>query len=110
MPEKGAERPTLERVLRAIGTETGFTTRVIEWEPRLDWHTAVHPDALLEINTPKQAEQFAVEIKNVDRFEPLHQRRTLWPRQAKPPLLIAAPYITARLAERCRDMDLYFAD
>jgi hypothetical protein len=34
----------------------------------------------------------------------------LWPRQAKPPLVIAAPYITPQLAERCRDMDLYFAD
>lgn len=110
MPKTGTERPTLERVLEAIGKETGLTPRVLDWEPRFHWHTPVHPDALVEINTPKQAEQFAVEIKNVDRFETLHQLRALWPRQAKPPLLIAAPYITAQLAERCRDMDLYFAD
>lgn len=110
MPETGAERPTVERVLEALGKETGFTTRVLEWEPRIHWHTPVRPDALVEINTPKQPEQFAVEVRTVDRFETLHQLRALWPRQAKPPLLIAAPYITAQMAERCRDMDLYFAD
>lgn len=110
MPETGDPKPILERVLEAIGNETGVTTRVLEWEPHLPWHTPIHPDALVEINTPKRAEQFAVEIKNVDRFETLHQLRALWPRQAKPPLLIAAPYITPQLAERCRDMDLYFAD
>jgi hypothetical protein len=73
-------------------------------------HTAVHPDALLEIDALKQAEQFAVEVKNVDRFQTLNQLRALWPRQAKPPLVIAAPYITAQMGERCRDIDLYFAD
>src|SRR6266403_403497 len=40
----------------------------------------------------------------------LQQVRALWPRQAKPALLIAAPYVTAQAAERCRTMDLYFAD
>jgi len=110
MPEAGDRRTTLERVLEAIGRETGVKTRVVQWEPQFHWHAPVRPDALVEINAPKQPEQFAVEIKNVDRFETLHQLRALWPRQAKPPLLIAAPYITAQLAERCRDMDLYFAD
>jgi hypothetical protein len=110
MPETGELRPTLERVLEAIGKETGLPTRVLEWNPRFPWHTPIRPDALIEIDTPKQAEQFAVEIKNIDRFETLHQLRALWPRQAKPPILVAAPYVTAQLAERCRDMDLYFAD
>ena len=110
MPEIGDRRTTLARVLEAIGRETGVTARVVQWEPQFHWHGPVRPDAVVEINAPKQPEQFAVEIKNVDRFETLHQLRALWPRQAKPPLLIAAPYITAQLAERCRDMDLYFAD
>jgi hypothetical protein len=110
MPDKGTERPFLERVLEAIGKETGLAARVLEWEPQFHWHTPVRPDALIEIDTPKQPQQFAVEIKNLDRFETLNQLRALWPRQAKPPLIIAAPYITAQLAERCRDMDLYFAD
>jgi len=110
MPETTPERLTLERVLEAIGRETGLTTRVLEWEPQFPWQTPVRPDALVEIDAPKQAERFAVEIKNVDRFETLNQLRALWPRQGKPPLVIAAPYVTAQMAERCRDMDLYFAD
>src|SRR5580704_2552908 len=78
MPETGTERPVLERVLEAMGKETGLTARVLEWEPRFHWNTPVRPDALVEIDTPKQAEQFAVEVKNVDRFETLHQLRALW--------------------------------
>ena len=54
-------------------------------------------------HVPPHAEQYAVEVKNVDRFEILHQLRAFWPRQAKPALLIAAPYITAQMAERCRE-------
>jgi hypothetical protein len=107
---RATERVALERVLEAIGKETGLTTRILEWEPRLNWHTQVRPDALIEVNAPTKAEQYAVEVKNVDRFETLHQLRALWPRQANPPLLLAAPYMTEQLAERCHDIDLYFAD
>lgn len=110
MIEQDAERPTLGRVLEAIGKETGVVARLLEWEPQLHWHTPVRPDALVEIQTPEQAEKFAVEIKNVDRFETLNQLRALWPRQAKPPLLVVAPYITPQMAERCREIELYFAD
>jgi len=76
----------------------------------VDWHTRLRPDALVEIDGPKHKQQYAVEVKNVDRFDTLQQARALWPRQAKPALLIAAPYVTAQAAERCRMMDLYFAD
>ena len=110
MPEPVTDRPTLEHVLEALGKETGLTARVLEWEPQLDWHAQVRPDALVEIRTPGHREKYAVEIKNVDRFEMLAQLRTLWPRKAKLPLLLAAPYITPQLAERCREMELYFAD
>jgi hypothetical protein len=110
MGETTTERATLERVLEAIGRETGLTARVLQWQPQLNWHTPVRPDALVEIDVPTQPEQYAVEVKNVDRYEMLHQLRAFWPRQAKPALLIAAPYITAQVAERCREMDLYFAD
>jgi hypothetical protein len=110
MPETTTERLTLERVLEAIGRETGLTARVLQWEPRFNWHTPVRPDALIEIDAPANAAQYAVEVKNVDRYQMLHQLRALWPRQAKPALLIAAPYITPQLAERCHEMDLCFAD
>ncbi|MGA2204600.1 MAG: type IV toxin-antitoxin system AbiEi family antitoxin [Halobacteriota archaeon] len=104
------ERNTIERVLEAIGRETGLTARVLQWQPQLNWHTPARPDALIEIDVRPHAEQFAAEVKNLDRFEILHQLRAFWPRQAKPALLVVAPYITAKVAEQCREMDLYFAD
>jgi hypothetical protein len=104
------ERGTLERVLEAIGKETGVTTRILEWQPRRNRLTWLRPDALVEVHAPTKAEQYAVEVKNVDRFETLHLLRAHWPRLAKPPLVIAAPYMTEQLAQRCHDMDLYFAD
>jgi hypothetical protein len=110
MPETATERFTLERVLEAIGKEAGLTARVLEWEPRFNWHTPVRPDAVVEIDAPTKAAQYAVVVKNVDRYQMLNQLRALWPRQAKPTLLVAAPYITTQLAERCHDMDLCFAD
>ncbi len=110
MGEATRERTTLERVLEALGQETGLTARVLQWQPVLNWHTPVRPDALVEIDGPKHTEQYAVEVKNVDRYETLQQVRALWPRQAKPALLIAAPNVTVQAAERCREMDLYFAD
>lgn len=110
MPGTATERLTLERVLEAIGRETGLTARVLKWEPRFNWHTPVRPDALVVIDAPARAAEYAVEVKNIDRYQMLNQLRALWPPQAKPALLIAAPYITAQLAERCRDMDLCFAD
>jgi hypothetical protein len=110
MLEKPFERTTLDGVLDAIGKETGLTTRVLEWEPEFQGHIPVRPDAVVEIPTPKQPEKFAVEIKNVDRFDALNQARAHWPRRGQLPLLIAAPYMTPQLAERCREIDLFFAD
>jgi len=83
-----------------------LTARVLQWEPRFKWHTPVRPDALIEIDGPAKAARYAVEVKNIDRYQMLHQLRALWPRQAKPALLVAAPHITAHLAERCHEMDL----
>jgi hypothetical protein len=110
MREITTERITLDRVLEAIGRETGITARVLEWQPELKWHTRLRPDALLEFDVLPQPQQYAVEVKNIGRYEMLTQLRALWPRQAKPPLLIAVPYVSTRLAERCREMDLFFAD
>jgi hypothetical protein len=108
--ETATQRATLERVLEAIARETGLATRVVQWEPKLHRGAALRPDALIEIGGPNAGQQYAVEAKNIHRFEILHQLRALWPRGNKPPLLVAAPYITTEAAEQCRKMDLYFAD
>jgi hypothetical protein len=55
MGEPTTERATLEHVLEAIGRETGLTTRVLQWQPKLDWHTQVRPDALIEIDVRPQS-------------------------------------------------------
>jgi hypothetical protein len=104
------ERLTLNRALDAIARETGLTARVVHLEPRPGPDNA-RPDALIEVVGPQQTYQFAVEIKNnIDRFETLHQLRAFWPRDAREQLLFVAPYITQHLAERCREMDMCFAD
>lgn len=110
MGEPNTARITLERVLEAIGRETGITARILQWEPAVTWHTPLRPDALVEFDVRPHPERYAVEVKKVDRYEMINQLRAFWPRQAKPPLLVAAPYITAHVAERCREIDLFFAD
>src|SRR3954462_12236673 len=110
MREITTERTILERVLEAIGRETGIAARVLRWQPEVKWHTRLQPDALVEFHALPQPEQYAVEVRNIGRYEMLTQIRGFWPRNAKPPLLIAAPYVSTQLAERCREMDLFFAD
>jgi hypothetical protein len=102
------ERPILDRALDAMARETGLAAKVLRWEP-LGLNTR-RPDALIEVTGPQQLLQFAVEVKNVDRFEILNHVRAFWPPNATPPLLLVAPYITPQVAERCRNMDICFAD
>ena len=100
----------LTRTLGAMREETGLTATLLQRKPQLGLPDR-QPDALVEIAGPQGTQQFAVEVKNrVDRFETLNQLRAFWPRQAAQPLLVAAPYITPQAAERCRDLDLCFAD
>lgn len=104
------ERLTLDRVLEAMAGETGLAAKLVQWEPKLGIHNR-QPDALIEVAGPHGMQQFAVEVKNnIDRFEILHHLRDFWPRHAKEPLLVAARYITPQIAERCREVDLCFAD
>jgi hypothetical protein len=103
------ERLTLDRALEALARETGLTARVLHMETRLAPDNG--QDALIEVAGPQQTYQFAVEVKNnIDRFETLHQLQAFWPRDARQQLLVVTPYITQQLAERCREMDMCFAD
>jgi hypothetical protein len=102
-------RLTLDRALEALARETGLTARVI----RMDAFPGQNNgrDALIEVAGPQQTYRFAVAIKNnIDRFETLHQLQAFWPREAEQQLLVVTPYITQQLAERCREMDMCFAD
>jgi hypothetical protein len=109
MAYQETQRRVLDLALEALARETAATARVIQWEPHLQFDH--RPDALIEIAGAQGTQQFAVDVKNtLDRFEILNHLRALWPHQARPPLLIVAPYITQQAAERCRNMELFFAD
>ncbi len=105
-PEK--ERQTLERALEALTRETGLAATVVQWETRIGRDNG--QDAIIEVVGPQQTHQFAVQIKNrIDRFETLHQLQAFWPLNARQQLFVA-PYITQQLAERCREINICFAD
>jgi hypothetical protein len=108
--ENAVTRDIVERTLMKITAETGMRARVIKWGPRLDPQAKIRLDALIEIKGGQQRYRFAAEAKNVDRFEILHQIRAFWPKEEKPRLLLVAPYITPKIAERCREIEMYFAD
>lgn len=110
------EKQTLDRVLEALERETGLHTRVLQWEPRLDFNhpNPVRPDAMIEVGDHQRIYPFTAEIKfNLDRFEVLHRLQALQARvrhTAQAPLLVATPFITPQLAERFREMDICYAD
>jgi hypothetical protein len=108
--ENAFTRDLLDRALTNIAGETGLKAKIVKWEPRLAPPAKIRPDALIEINGQHQKYRFAVEAKNIDRFEMLHQIRAFWPKGQTPQLLLVAPYITPKIAERCREIEMYFAD
>jgi hypothetical protein len=106
-PEK--ERLLLDRALEALAKETGLTARVVGLEPCLT--DGRRPDALVEVVDQLHTYLFEAEVKNtIDRFETLHQLQAFWPHGTGEQLIVIAPYITQQLAERCREMELCFAD
>lgn len=104
------EQQLLGHALEALARETGLKARVLNREARPD-RTKPRLDAVVEVARAKQTYRFAVEIRNnLDRFEMLHQLRALLPAGHKQTLLIVAPYISQQLAERCRELEMCFAD
>lgn len=111
MATNRTQRITLDHALEAIGRETGLMAKVLQWEPQLDFEIPFRPDALIEVAGPQQIHQFAVEVKNhVDRFKTLNHIKAFWPPNVTLPFLVVAPYITPQLAERCRQINMCFAD
>jgi len=103
------ERDIIERVLARFTGDTGLVAKVVQWEPTLA-RTKIHADALIEISGPRKKLRLVAEAKKIDRFETLHQVRAFWPKNETLQLFLTAPYITPKIAERCREIDMYFAD
>jgi hypothetical protein len=91
------------QALEALGRTTGLHGRLIAQSVAPGQGTAV------EIKVDDHIHQFAVETKTVDRFATLATVKARFDRQHLPGLL-AAPYITPELAERCRELGLPFID
>ena len=108
------EKQILDRALEALERETGLHTKVLQWEPRFGPNYTLGPDAIVEVADNQRTYQFAAEIKlNLDRFDTLHHLQHLRAHArgaARLPLLVATPFITTQLAERCREMGICFAD
>ena len=105
------ELELVDTALHALRETTGLTGKVLKREPRL----ALTPkdnlqiDALVEIEA-RRKHRFAIEAKQALRAEILIQLKARWPRNARLPLLVVTPYMTAHLADKCKDIGLFFAD
>src|ERR1022692_2666134 len=64
-------------------------------------------DAIVEIEMDRRKRRFGAEVKTVDQFE---TPAIVKARDLREPHLLAAPYITREVAERCRQLHLPFID
>jgi hypothetical protein len=101
----------LEAALHAFTWTTGIQGHVIDFEPAIPGTPLnFRPDALIELQTQDKPLQFIVEVKRVDRHDILAQIRAFRPPDARPPLILIAPFITTQTAQRCRELRLFFID
>ena len=92
-------RSILSSAIRALERATGVRAR---WQ-----RTA--GGAVIEVETGRGRARFRPQVKIVDRFETPALIKTQGKSSRTPPLLVA-PYITRRVAERCRQLHLPFID
>ena len=107
------DRLLLERALQAFQRETGLLAQIQELYPApTNRDKANQPDALVQIEVPGNKYTLAVEAKRAgaDRFEVINQIRLFWPEERTPELLLVTPYMTPALAERCKEIGLFFLD
>src|ERR1700682_2229938 len=96
----------LQQAVDRLRDVTGLDGRVVAIEPKK--HTGAAPDAVLEIETGGRKHRYAVEVKGpVDRRAALGLFKEQFGKFEDPALLFA-PYITAEMADHCRELDLAF--
>lgn len=106
------ERDLLDQALHALKETTGIDAKIAKREVDLEANGTGnhHVDALIDIDANRGKHRFAVETKRVARAEILAQLRARWPKKPRFPLMIIAPYMTAHLAQKCREIGLFFID
>jgi hypothetical protein len=105
---KTKEIHVLDQAFRALRRTTGLTAALMALEPKAP--KGLRPDAEIEIEEGGKRFQFFVEVKAIDRAIALAAvKNRLGPYGLKGALV--APYLTAELAQHCRDqLDLQFID
>ena len=106
------DRELVDQALRALKETTGIDAKIAKREVDVEVNgTGNHRvDALIDIDAAKGKHRFAAEIKRVARAEILAQLRARWPKKPRFPLMVITPYMTAHLAEKCREIGLFFID
>jgi hypothetical protein len=106
------ERELLDQALHALKKTTGIDTKIVKREVDVEVNGPGnhHVDALIDIDAVKGKHRFAAETKQVARAEILAQLRARWPKKPRFPLMVITPYMTAHLAEKCREIGLFFID
>lgn len=103
-----AEAQTLEAALTALNRTTGITGKVVGQE-QWDAEHRARADAQVTLTAGGKRHNYVVEVKNTDRFAALGVIKTQLAAYKDAGLLVA-PYVTAELAERCRQLELQFVD
>lgn len=96
-----------EDALAALTRTTGLNAAIVRYEPSRA--TARRPDAAIQIEADGKRYRFFAETKTVDRAVALaaakHQLEPYGNRG-----VLVAPYLTAELANHCRELELNFID
>jgi hypothetical protein len=104
------ERELVGDALMALTRTTGLEAKIVATEPKAGHGANLHPDAVIDIQGAGRRHRYLVEAKRVDRTVTLATVKHQLERYGKPGVLIA-PYLTAELANHCRDkLDLQFMD
>ena len=98
------EQRTLNAAVLALKRTTGIDARV---HPVAGRYRGA--DAIIEVETKRRKHRFGAEVKRVDRFETPAMVKAQGQDLPELPLLVA-PYITRKVAERCRQLRLPFID
>lgn len=98
----------LERALFALEAGTGLQAKIFLHESAPDRDD---PNPLVDVDVfaGDRAIRFAVEVKNVDRFQTLQAIKAK-ARPASHPILLVAPYVSEATAQQCRALRLPFID
>jgi hypothetical protein len=101
------ERQILGNALQALARTTGLKAKALARQPKAG--KGLHPDAEIVLENAGRRHRYVVEVKAIDRAVTLNHANQQLLRYGKQGVLVA-PYLTAELANHCREIGLQFID